>query len=192
MAVPNSTPNLTNEEQRVVFYATSEQPTIPSSVTTETPLEQLNLNWREADLPEHERTRHVHRLHPYLGKFIPQLVEVFLRKFFSRGQTVLDPFCGSGTTLVQASELGIHSIGYDISAFNVLLARAKTERYDLRLVKQEILDILEKVSTVAEPDGRQLELWETSGQYATNYLEAWFAPQTSLRSSFRVQRVQRD
>ena len=177
MSVPNSTPNLTNEEQRVVFYASSEQPTVPSSVTTETPLEQLNLNWREADLPERERTRHVHRLHPYLGKFIPQLVEVFLRKFFDRGQTVLDPFCGSGTTLVQASELGIHSVGYDISAFNVMLARAKTERYDLRLVKQEILDILEKVSKVSEPDGRQLALWEPSSQYATNYLEAWFAPQ---------------
>ncbi len=177
MAVLISTPNLTNEEQRVVFYAISEQPTIPSSVTPETPLEQLNLNWREADLPERERTRHVHRLHPYLGKFIPQLVEVFLRKFFSEGQTVLDPFCGSGTTLVQASELGVHSVGYDISAFNVLLARAKIERYDLRLVKQEILDILEKVSKAAEPDGRQLALWEASGQYATNYLEAWFAPQ---------------
>ena len=31
---------------------------------------------------ERERTKHVHRLHPYLGKFIPQLVEVFLKKFF--------------------------------------------------------------------------------------------------------------
>ena len=30
---------------------------------------------------EFERTKHVHRLHPYLGKFIPQLVEVFLRKY---------------------------------------------------------------------------------------------------------------
>ena len=29
------------------------------------------------DVPESKRTRHVHRLHPYLGKFIPQLVEVF-------------------------------------------------------------------------------------------------------------------
>jgi DNA modification methylase len=177
MAVPSSAPDLTHEEQRVVFYATTEQPTLPGSVTPDTPLDQLNLNWREADLPERERTRHVHRLHPYLGKFIPQLVEVFLRKFFRPGQTVLDPFCGSGTTLVQASELGVHAIGYDISAFNVLLARAKTGRYDLRLVRQEILDILEKVGKAVESDSRQLALWEGRGQYATNYLEAWFAPQ---------------
>jgi hypothetical protein len=63
---------LTNEEQRVVFYATTHEPTIPSSVTPDTPLSDLNLNWRERDLPEKLRTRHVHRLHPYLGKYIPQ------------------------------------------------------------------------------------------------------------------------
>ena len=49
---------------------------------------------------EYERTKHVHRLHPYLGKFIPQLVEVFLRKYFKKGDTILDPFSGSGTALI--------------------------------------------------------------------------------------------
>ena len=51
-----------------------------SAVNPCTPLEELNLNWREQDLPERVRTKHVHRLHPYLGKFIPQLVKIFLRK----------------------------------------------------------------------------------------------------------------
>jgi DNA modification methylase len=50
---------------------------------------------------EFERTKHVHRLHPYLGKFIPQLVEVFLRKYFKKGNTILDLFLGSGTTLIK-------------------------------------------------------------------------------------------
>ena len=120
---------LTNEETRVAFYAPTNLPTDPSSVTAETELDDLNLNWRESDLPEKERTKHVHRLRPYLGKFIPQLVEIFLRKYFRPGQTVLDPFCGSGTTLVQANELGINAIGYDISAFNVLLSKAKSAGY---------------------------------------------------------------
>ena len=160
---------LTHAEQRVVLYATSDEPTVPGRVTPETPLGALNLNWREKDLPERERTKHVHRLHPYLGKFIPQLVEIFLRKYFRPGQTVLDPFCGSGTTLVQANELGIHALGYDVSAFNVMLARAKTAHYDLPVVKREILDILDKASQAAQTGPVSSD---------SEYLCQWFAPQS--------------
>jgi len=168
---------LTNEERRVVFYTNDGEPTKPSMVTPETPLRDLNLNWRERDLPERERTKHVHRLHPYLGKFIPQLVEIFLRKYFLPGQTVIDPFAGSGTTLVQASELGINSIGCDISEFNVLLVQAKTKRYDLEKVKHEVLDILEK-SLNHQVECKQMSLWERGfSAYACSYLEKWFAPQ---------------
>ena len=91
-----------------------------ASIGPDTQLEKLNLNWRERDLPEIVRTKHVHRLHPYMGKFIPQLVEIFLRKYHP--SLVYDPFCGSGTTLVEANALGIDSIGTDISIFNVMLS----------------------------------------------------------------------
>jgi len=37
-----------------------------------------------SNVKESERTKHVHRLHPYLGKFIPQLVEVFLKKILQK------------------------------------------------------------------------------------------------------------
>ena len=174
----------TNEEKRVIYYASNDSPTIPSSVNPNTPLSELNLNWREKDLPERERTKHVHRLHPYLGKFIPQLVEIFLRKYFTPGQTVLDPFAGSGTTLVQANELGVNSIGYDISAFNVLLIRAKTQRYDIGLVKKEILDILERVLVISQSSVFQPSLLSKNENNpsdkeltGTEYLKKWFAPQ---------------
>lgn len=171
----------TSEEERVVFYNDSAEPTVPSQVTAKTKLEALNLNWRERDLPEKIRTKHVHRLHPYLGKYIPQLVEIFLRKYFKPGQTVLDPFSGSGTTLVQANELGIHSVGYDISAFNIILARAKTKTYDLKKVRGEILDILERVHQATQNEAQQLSLW-TDGkkgrrkEKVNEYLHAWYAP----------------
>lgn len=179
---------ITNEESRVSLYTEHEQTTIPNTVRHETPLESLNLNWREKDLPERERTKHVHRLHPYLGKFIPQLAEIFLRKYFSPGQTVLDPFVGSGTTLVQANELGIHSVGCDISAFNVLLCRAKTRRYDLEKVQVEVLDILKKTSHKTKPANGtlQLPLFEvksiesTEAETDNQYLQTWFAPQSLL------------
>ena len=168
---------LTNEEKRVKIY-TETKPTTPSEVNSDTPLESLNLNWRENDLPERIRTKHVHRLHSYLGKYIPQLVEIFLRKFFRAGQTILDPFVGSGTTLVQSNELGINSIGFDISVFNVILCRAKTTKYDLEKAKKEILDILQKVSEKTEIQPQQLALWEKQGSYHSDYLKTWFAPQS--------------
>jgi hypothetical protein len=175
---------LTNEERRVGIYTESHQPIDPAQVSPDTPLEALNLNWRERDLPERVRTKHVHRLHPYLGKFIPQLAEVFLRKFFRPGQTVLDPFVGSGTTLVQANELGIHSVGYDVSAFNVILCRAKTHAYDVAQVRREVLGALActeralqraqgQLSLLMEP--REL-LYEHTTAHA-DYLQQWYAPQ---------------
>ncbi len=173
---------LTNEEERVGVYSGS-SPTDPRTVTPQTPLESLNLNWCEKDLPERERTKHVHRLHPYLGKYIPQLVEIFLRKFFRPGQTVADPFAGSGTTLVQANELGINSIGYDISEFNVTLCRTKIAKYNLPKVRKEVLDILKQIDKHKRRGSLSLSLWdedalpEVSFHEGPEYLKKWFAPE---------------
>lgn len=183
MQIDFSADSLTNEERKVPVYSSGGHHTVADTVTPDTPLDMLNLNWGEKDLPEKERTKHVHRLHPYLGKYIPQLVEIFLRKYFRAGQTVLDPFCGSGTTLVQANELGINSIGYDVSAFNVMLCRVKTAQYDLPRVRKEVLDILEKVQSSIRSEGDKGSLRRDSPvgrEYLTQdnqYLKEWFAPQ---------------
>ncbi|HIJ51687.1 MAG TPA: class I SAM-dependent methyltransferase [Planctomycetes bacterium] len=179
------TRQVTSEERRVEIYQKHFDPTKASDVTHDTPLERLNLNWREKDLREKERTKHVHRLHPYLGKYIPQLVEIFLRKYFTPGQTVLDPFVGSGTTSVQANELGINSIGYDVSAFNILLARVKAGKYDLIKARKEVLDVLNKVRLATQIDKRQAKLFvedlpdelkELLSETDSEYLKEWFAP----------------
>ncbi len=100
----------------------------------------LELSWSERELPERERTKHVHRLHPYLGKFIPQLVEAVLGRYVRAGGTVLDPFAGSGTTLVQSLESGRSAVGGDIAAFNCLLMRVKTARYNEFTLEKELRD----------------------------------------------------
>ena len=173
-------PILTAEEDKCAVYQEEHAPTVAQYVTRDTPLEALSLNWTEKQLPERERTKHVHRLHPYLGKYIPQLTEIFLRKYFASGMTVLDPFSGSGTTLVQANELGIHSVGCDISAFNILLGSVKTATYNVSQLNKEIADILDKTALLAGHEAPLLpidELPEVNLQLENAYLKEWFAPQ---------------
>lgn len=106
----------------------------------------LSFDWCK----EKDTTKHVHRLHPYKGKFIPQLVEYFLddhtdnfktETYFKKDDIVLDPFSGSGTTMVQASELGMHAIGIDISAFNTLIANVKVGKVDFQDLYTELTRI---------------------------------------------------
>ena len=108
-----------------------------------------DLNWHLSfdKLREKDTTKHVHRLHQYKGKFIPQLVEYFIddhtdefkkNVYFRKGDIILDPFCGSGTTLIQANELGLDSIGVDISRFNCLISECKIKKYNINKLKQTI------------------------------------------------------
>jgi hypothetical protein len=124
----------------------------------------LELSWSEAELPERERTKHVHRLHPYLGKYVPQLVEVFLRRYGRPGRLVWDPFAGSGTTLVEANAFGAPAAGCDISAFNCLLARVKTAEYE----REALLADAAVLADAGLQDPTPGEL--------TPYLRSWFAP----------------
>ncbi|MGI9112920.1 MAG: DNA methyltransferase [Gaiellaceae bacterium] len=127
----------------------------------------LELSWSENELPQFERTKHVHSLHPYLGKYIPQLVDVFLKRYFVPGNCIYDPFVGSGTTLVEANVFGADSIGCDISEFNCLLSRVKSSRYALGELELGLRGALEE----ARRQG------PASHSAASPWLTRWFAPQ---------------
>ena len=125
----------------------------------------LALSWSERALPERERTKHVHRLHPYLGKFVPQLVEALLDRYVRPGGRVLDPFAGSGTTLVQALESGYDAVGVDIAAFNALLVSVKTREHELASLDADVREVGQRL-------GR-------SGESPTGFVAEWFAPQAA-------------
>ncbi|MCP9487264.1 MAG: DNA methyltransferase [Gaiellaceae bacterium MAG52_C11] len=126
----------------------------------------LELSWSEGDLPQFERTKHVHGLHPYLGKYIPQLVDVFLKRYFVPGDCIYDPFVGSGTTLVEANVFGAETIGCDISAFNCLLSRVKSSRYALGELELSLRGALEEAR-------RRYPIMDPE---PSAWLREWFAP----------------
>jgi len=94
------------------------------------------------------RTRSVnqyltHWIYPYKGKFHPQMIRALMNIIgLDQGDTVLDPFIGSGTTAVEAQLLGVNCIGVDISPLCVLQSRVKTESIDvlsqIRACKEEV------------------------------------------------------
>ena len=131
----------------------------------------LDLSWSESQLPERERTKHVHRLHPYLGKFIPQLVEVLLERHVPKGGRVLDPFAGSGTTLVQALESGHDAVGGELAAFNALLIKVKTARYNEFVFEKELRDAVSRLDSVA------VSFQGLSPGH--DYVGEWFAPRAA-------------
>ena len=119
-----------------------------------------DLNWHLSfdSLREKDTTKHVHRIHPYKGKFIPQLVEYFLdnhtdehktNTYFQPDDLILDPFAGSGTTLIQANELGMHAVGIDISNFNTQLCNVKTRKHSFESVIRCLGDISVYMNSVS-------------------------------------------
>jgi hypothetical protein len=89
-----------------------------------------------------------HGLFPYRGKFHPQLIKALLNILkVQKGETVLDPMMGSGTTNIEAALLGVNSIGIDISPFCRFMTKVKYE--SLTLSK----DVLNSIAASATSNG---------------------------------------
>ena len=71
----------------------------------------------------------VHGIDRYPAKLIPQAARYLLRKYVPEGGVVLDPFCGTGAVLVEASLTGHPSIGVDLNPLATLFASVKTTAY---------------------------------------------------------------
>lgn len=84
-------------------------------------------DWGFHDDPTNLET---HGLHPYPAKFPPPLPARLIEILTEPGQTVLDPFCGSGTTLVEALRLDRGAVGVDVNPIGVVASKAKTHLLD--------------------------------------------------------------
>jgi DNA modification methylase len=88
------------------------------------PLLERILNYAN---PVADPTAHpLHSLHPYAAKYIPSLPREVIREHTNGRNCILDPFAGSGTTLLEAALLGRRSVGIDSNPLACLISEAKT------------------------------------------------------------------
>lgn len=87
----------------------------------------ITLKYRDEtwDLPEADTKEYTHCFHTYPAMMIPQIARKLLKRYGMEGRWLLDPYCGTGTSLVEASLFGMHSVGCDINPLVRLIATAK-------------------------------------------------------------------
>lgn len=87
----------------------------------------------------------IHNIGKYPATMVPdmqyQLLSIISKHLNNKNINLLDPFCGSGTTLVIAQELRINSVGIDINPYATLLSFVKTHKYDRT-------DVCDAISTI--------------------------------------------
>jgi len=130
-------------------------------------------DWDFDGLKISERQYGVHFFHHYTAKFIPQIPAKLIRHFSRGNDIVVDPFMGSGTTLVEAKVLGCHSYGLDTNPLAIKIARAKTMLVDEKIV-DEIDRFLDWIKSQSEDvkldslDEKKIALFDTSHLWFRN------------------------
>lgn len=119
---------------------------------------------------------HVHGFHAYPARMHPETAMRLVRLLCDAGDTVLDPFCGSGTVLVEAMLAGRHAVGTDLNPLAVRLARLKTRPFDADGRRS----IVAHARAIAEwADARRLRRAGASRRYPREDV-ALFAPHVLL------------
>lgn len=92
-----------------------------------------------------ETTYATHGLFPYVSKFMPHYPRLFVRFLAREGETVLDPMCGSGTTLIESVLLNRNALGIDIDPLARKISKVATTLIDdsrLRMLERGFLNHL--------------------------------------------------
>jgi hypothetical protein len=95
-----------------------------------------------------------HSIHRYSGKFIPQIARQAIELLTALGDLVLDPYCGSGTTLLESSLTGRRSIGVDLNPLAVLISRVKTTPVKKHLLTDFLHELKHDLQPLLSPAKR--------------------------------------
>lgn len=115
-----------------------------------------------------------HGIHPYPARMIPALANFLVKTCSSEGDTVLDPFCGSGTVLVEAVVNSRSAVGGDINPLALLLARVKTTPIDIKTLKRITTEFVPRIHQ-ADKDKKYRGMDYPIPEFSLD-LDFWFKP----------------
>lgn len=110
---------------------------------------------------------HTHGFHKYPGKYIPQIPKWAINKYLNgnKDNNILDPFCGSGTTLVEGILAGYNTIGIDIDPLSAMISKVKTTRIDekeLKTISDWLVKEIKRTDKgIFKPECETIEHWFT-------------------------------
>ena len=126
----------------------------------------------------------LHGLHEYKGKFNPQVVRALCNIVDPDAGLLIDPFCGSGTALVEGMRLQMDVLGIDRSPMAHFLSRTKLEAMCARSKGRLAVQVRRLGGEVAEAldcaatDGASAGLRAAIGEHSVDYLQGWFSSAT--------------
>jgi len=109
----------------------------------------------------------MHSFHRYFGKLIPAIPAFAIKTFTKEGDYILDSFCGSGTSLLEAKNLNRNAYGVDINPLAVFISKIKTTK----ITKQHVKKVWDKMKLEINND--KYDYSKATSPYCVN-IDHWF------------------
>ncbi len=132
----------------------------------------------------------IYGMHKYWSKKPYNIIRTFIEKYSSKNEIVLDPFCGSGISVVESIILGRKAIGIDINPVAIFIAEQMVKKIDI----SEVLRVFEEVKRKIKNEIDELYKIERDGKsiYATHFIwqgdklmEIWYSNGNRKRMVFK-------
>jgi len=137
-----------------------------------------------SDLDFHEKSSQyaTHGIHSFPAKFPPQIPRKFIIGLTNIGDIILDPMCGSGTTILESMLLDRRGIGFDIDPLALLMSKVKVSCYEKSLLISNGQKIVKNSAQSVKNNSNQIEaeLLDFFDEKTKDFVDYWFATETQI------------
>ena len=146
--------------------------------------EQGNWDFRGADTKQY-----THCFHIYPAMMIPQIARELINRFGKKGDLLFDPYCGTGTSLVEARIAGVNAIGTDLNPTARFISLAKTRDYNVKNLTKSINQYLKSIDDLM-PSISNYSIFEEPECVTWDKLEDWFPKKSIGEISLALNKIE--